>query len=192
MKNKNLSKHKLKSKRQNKGMTFIEVLVALVILVTGILGAVALQATAKKASFDAMQRSLASGLAQDIFEKMRSNGANQLPNIPPLNLYTGNYGNNNVAIPPVCNQNNFCTAAQMAGNDLFSWEQAIMGADVTNGLNNTGGLVDGAGCILQNGNQVTVAISWQGKSETTDSAAIAGCGTANNKRRQIVMVGFIY
>ena len=60
---------------KQKGMTFIEVLIALVIMVTGILGAVAMQATAKKGSFDAMQRSLASSLAQDIIERMRSNNA---------------------------------------------------------------------------------------------------------------------
>ena len=54
-------------------MTFIEVLIALVILIMGILGAVAMQATAKKGSFDAMQRSVASALAQDIIERMRGN-----------------------------------------------------------------------------------------------------------------------
>lgn len=194
MKNKCLSKleSKIKLMMKNKGMTFIEVLVALVILVTGILGAVALQATAKKGSFDAMQRSLASSLAQDIFEKMRNNSVNQLPNTAALGLYTGTYGNSNVVNPPVCNQNNLCTPAQMATNDLFTWEQSLMGADANNGVNNTGGLVDGVGCIAQAGNQVTIAISWQGKTETTDSATIGGCGTANKKRRQIVMVGFIY
>ena len=60
------------------GFTFIEVLIAMFILVTGILGAVAMQATAKKASFDAMQRSLASALAKDVIERMRSNKASLL------------------------------------------------------------------------------------------------------------------
>ena len=64
--------------KSQKGMTFIEVLVALLILVTGILGAVAMQATAKKGSFDAMQRSVASALAQDILERMRSNDSTAL------------------------------------------------------------------------------------------------------------------
>ena len=59
-------------------MTFIEVLIALVILIMGILGAVAMQATAKKGSFDAMQRSVASALAQDIIERMRGNDATAL------------------------------------------------------------------------------------------------------------------
>ena len=71
-----------KIQRQN-GMTFIEVIIAMVILVVGILGAVAMQASAKKGSFDAMQRSIASALAQDILERMRSNNAGA------LNLYNG-------------------------------------------------------------------------------------------------------
>jgi type IV pilus assembly protein PilV len=61
-------------------MSFIEVLIALVILVTGILGAVAMQATAKKGSLDALQRSIASALTQDILERMRSNDVNELNN----------------------------------------------------------------------------------------------------------------
>ena len=69
-----------RKKTQQCGMTFIEVLIALVIMVTGILGAVAMQATAKKGSFDAMQRALASALAQDIIERMRSNDATTLAN----------------------------------------------------------------------------------------------------------------
>lgn len=67
-----------KSHKSQKGMTLIEVLVALVILVTGIFGAVAMQASAKKGSFDAMQRSVASALAQDIIERMRSNDSDVL------------------------------------------------------------------------------------------------------------------
>ena len=57
--------------RKHQGMTLIEVMVALIILVLGILGAVGMQATAKQGSFDAMQRSIASSLAQDIVERMR-------------------------------------------------------------------------------------------------------------------------
>jgi type IV pilus assembly protein PilV len=73
-----------------KGMSFIEVLIALVILVTGILGAVAMQATAKKGSLDALQRSIASALTQDILERMRSNDVNEL----------NNYANTYEAIAP--------------------------------------------------------------------------------------------
>jgi type IV pilus assembly protein PilV len=185
----------------NKGMTLIEVLVALVILVTGIFGAVAMQASAKKGSFDAMQRSVASALAQDIIERMRSNDSDFLV----LETYQGVYGATLNAIPGVrCNSAaSLCTSAQMVTNDLYEWEVKLMGADVTAGGKNSGGLVGAFGCIDHNKNAVTVVISWQGRIETADgydannnSSAAAtlanACGTSDNKRRQVTVEAFVY
>ena len=176
-----------KSLAKQVGMTFIEVLIALVIMVTGILGAVAMQATAKKGSFDAMQRSLASSLAQDIIEKMRGNSSNN------LNNYAGTgYGTGVVLNSPTCNAiGALCTPAQMITHDLFAWEQALMGANSINGVANIGGLTGGVGCIIVNGNSITVAVSWEGKAETVDANEIANCGTASKTRRQVVIDSFI-
>lgn len=174
---------------KDKGMTFIEVLVALVILVTGILGAVAMQATAKQGSFDAMQRSIASSLAQDIIERMRGN------NPTTLALYTANspYGAGVAVAPPTCNSNlNLCNPAAMVVHDLFGWEQALMGASTKIGTDNAGGLVDAVGCIALNGNAVTVVVSWQGRTDINDAAKQAACGSGSNKRRQVVVQAFIY
>jgi len=186
--------------RQNKGMTFIEVLIALVILVIGILGAVAMQATAKKGSFDAMQRSLASSLAQDILEKMRSNDANPTQLI--LNSYAGTYGANDPGVAPVpaCNAPAaLCSSAQMVTNDLYQWTQALRGANVTASGQNTGGLVGAVGCITEANNAITITISWQGRTKTQDGGASSvnfdtnsACGTANDQRRQVHLQAFIY
>jgi len=173
---------------KQKGMTFIEVLVALVIMVTGILGAVAMQATAKKGSFDAMQRSLASSLAQDIVERMRGN------NRATLALYAANspYGTGKIAAEPTCNSAaNLCTPAQMVTHDLFGWEQSLMGAGAVNGTNNVGGLIDGVGCITVNGNSVTIVVTWQGRAKFTDAKQADSCGTSSNTRRQVVVDAFI-
>lgn len=188
--NKNLNMNTSKGKciNKQKGMTFIEVLVALFIMVTGILGAVAMQANAQKGSFDAMQRSLASSMAQDIIERMRGN------NSAALNLYAANspYGSGKVTAAPTCNSSAaLCTPAQMVTHDLYGWEQALMGADVTSGGNNTGGLVGGTGCITVVGNTVTVVVAWQGKAETVDANQAAACGTAGNTRRQMMIDAFI-
>jgi len=183
------------TKMNQRGMTFIEVLVALVILVTGIFGAVAMQAAAKKGSFDAMQRSLASSLAQDIIERMRSNDASPASGI--LATYNGsNYGSGALTEPtPRCDSlGNICTSTQRVTNDLFEWEQALIGTDVKNGTLNVGGLVDARGCILANGNTVTVAVSWLGRDAITDGAAgdTLSCGTASDRRRQILIQAFIF
>lgn len=175
-------------KRSSKGMTFIEVLVALFLLVVGVIGAVAMQATVKKSSFDAMQRSLASALAQDIIERIRSNDPNT------IGSYVRNdYGAALDAVPANrCNSPaNLCNSNDLATNDRFEWESALMGANVTNNGANTGGLIGARACISQNANAVQVVISWQGRVSTSDNADVDGCGTANNQRRQVVVEAFI-
>jgi len=183
----------VKKMQQQNGMTFIEVLIALVIIVTGILGAVAMQATAKQGSFDAMQRSLASSLAEDILSRMRANN--------PLTLaaYAGNnYGGGNYAKPGqrCVTSNAGCNAGAMLANDQYEWELALVGGDVTIAGQNAGGLIGALGCInvafnpLNGANTVTVVVSWQGRQEMTDVATEA-CGTAGTKRRQVVLQAFI-
>jgi type IV pilus assembly protein PilV len=177
-----------KSIGKQAGMTFIEVLIALFIMVTGILGAVAMQATTKQGSFDAMQRSLASALAQDIVERMRGNDSATLSDYAA----SSPYGSGKIVSSPTCNSAAaLCTAAQMVTHDLFGWEQSLMGAGATNGTTNLGGLVGGIGCLSVNGNEVTVVVTWQGKAEYTDANKAAGCGTASNTRRQVVIDAFI-
>lgn len=171
-----------------RGMTFIEVLIALVIMVTGILGAVAMQAMAKKGSFDAMQRSLASSLAQDIIERMRSNDATALGN------YAGtDYGVTLNAIPSkrCIASDGLCTSAEMNTNDLYEWESALMGADVKKGSSNAGGLVDARACVTVNNNAINVVITWQGRTEIVNGST-EGCGDSGNKRRQVLVEAFIY
>jgi type IV pilus assembly protein PilV len=173
--------------KSQKGMTFIEVLVALVILVTGILGAVAMQATAKKGSFDAMQRSVASALAQDILERMRSNDSTALSGYARTD-----YGVKLDDTPSKrCNSvANVCTPAEMLTNDMYEWEMALMGADVKNGTANIAGLIGSRACISHVLNAVTVVVSWEGRTEISDSEKNS-CGTAGSKRRQVIVEAFI-
>ncbi|WP_448246016.1 type IV pilus modification protein PilV [Thalassotalea agariperforans] len=181
--------------RKQSGLTFIEVLVSLVILATGILGAVAMQASAKKGSFDAMQRSIASAYAQDIIERIRSNASDEAT----LDSYQGTYGNDSLDAPaPRCNSiGSLCTSAQMRANDLYEWERRLMGADVTEGSNLKGGLIDAQGCIEHKDNSITVVIAWQGRVSTKDSAdsennLSKSCGTGGDKRRQIIVNAFVF
>ena len=186
-----------KNPRSSKGMTLIEVLVAMFLLITGILGAVAMQASVKKGSFDAMQRSFASTLAQDVLERMRSND----PTLLQLNAYNGTYGDgaaSTTAPSPDCSTaNSLCTWQELVVYDLYEWEISLMGADVKSGSTNTGGLVGAVACIAHVNNNVDIVISWEGREETSDGAAdnstfAKDCGVASNKRRQIVVNAFIF
>jgi len=176
------------NKSNQSGMTFIEVLIALVIIVTGILGAVAMQATAKQGSFDAMQRSLASSLAQDIIGRIRSNGVN---NIAAYSI--DDYGAilDDVPVNQCTNANAPCNEATMVINDMYEWELSLIGGDVTENGEPRGGLIGGRGCIFQNGNAVTVVVSWLGRNEMRDSEKSDDCGIAGARRRQVIVEAFI-
>lgn len=163
-------------KKEN-GMTFIEVLIALVIMVTGILGAVAMQATAKKGSFDAMQRSLASSLAQDLIERMRSDDATT------LNAYISTEYGNGVT----CDGG--CTAFTQTNIDEF--ELALTGGDVLSGEDNAGGLVGARACVDVSNNAVTVVVTWEGRSVTVDGNT-QDCGATGKNRRQVLVEAFVF
>ena len=175
--------------KKNQGMTFIEVLVSLVILVTGILGAVAMQASAKKGSFDAMQRSVASAVAQDIIERIRSNSASTTM----LSTYAGTYGAAARTVPANrCDKpNSLCTPANMMTNDLYEWTNMLMGADAKDGSANAGGLVGARGCITQTAQVIEVVISWEGRIKTVDGGS-GSCGISSTSRRQLSMKTFIF
>ena len=177
-------------------MTFIEVIVALVIIVTGILGSVAMQATAKQGSFDAMQRSLASSLAQDIIARMRAHAPAINPHVA-LTAYTlPDYGEEeDDPLGSRCNGVAVCSVGDMIAHDIFEWDLALKGGGVTAGTVNAGGLVGGRGCITQidNSNAYTVVVSWQGRTKTVDAGAgVGACGIGGEKRRQVVVQAFIF
>jgi type IV pilus assembly protein PilV len=79
------------SKHAQEGMTLIEVLVALVILGVGLLGAAALQLNALKYTDSARMTSQASFIAYDMMDRIRANAAADYTVTPPTS------GNLNVA-----------------------------------------------------------------------------------------------
>ncbi len=97
----------------NAGFTLIEVLIAVVILAGGLLGLAALQATTLRNNQSAYFRSLATQLAYDISDRMRSNRAG---------VIAGVY-NDAAASNDNCEVNT-CTPAQMAGYDMARWHGA--------------------------------------------------------------------
>lgn len=61
------------SQRRSRGFSLIEVLVTMVVISLGLLGFAALQANSLKSNRVAMQRSMATVMANDIFERIRAN-----------------------------------------------------------------------------------------------------------------------
>lgn len=179
------------SHKYNVGVGLIEVLIAMLVLAVGILGYVGLQTTAKRTGYEALQRSTAVYLANDILERMRNN---------PLAVSGGDYSvqnlGNNSRANDVCIDTPSC-----ARYDLWEWEQRLDGSDEEG----RGGLVSARGCIsviddlVDNAGFVTVSVAWRGFSEgaaPNHPEDIDNCGEglglydgdANDSLRQVVIV----
>ncbi|MFY8283558.1 type IV pilus modification protein PilV [Pseudoalteromonas sp. SSMSWG5] len=181
----------MKNNSHQQGFTLIEVLIAFIILSLGLLGAIALQAKAKQASFDAMQRSAAISLGNDIIQRMRANDTASF-----ANLYQKNF-NSQTALQKVspCYQSS-CSSQQIAALDMQQWVRAIRARE------NTGALDQANVCIttakvsggLPNEYEIEVVVSWQGRQEfkTNDENKGKKCGTANDSRRLVVLNSYIY
>ena len=178
-----------------KGFSLMEVLIALVILSIGLLGIAGLQATSKRTSYEAFQRTTATMLAQDIIERMRANNTQ-------LSAYNGTVDTTTITYTDCGTSTADCTAAQLATYDLYQWQQAILGASETNDSGtNTGGLVSPTGCITVatacTSCDVTVAIAWRGLTAISNpgintcgstTSNYHSSGTTDNAHRRVIEV----
>jgi len=174
-----------------RGFTLIEVLIAFIILSFGLLGAVALQAKAKQASFDSMQRAAAVALGNDVIQRIRANDTPQLATLYEKTITS----ETDTKTQSVC-FDGACSASQIAALDFEQWKRSIRARE------NTGALDDATVCISPevvpaSGGKafnIEVIISWQGRQEFTNKDATddKACGTANKKRRLVVLTSYIY
>lgn len=186
-------------------MTLIEALAAFVILSIGLLGIVSLQALSKSAQHQAIQRSRAVAIGNDMLERVRTNPAG----LPTYDIGLTPIGKGTIETEPSPNcATATCTPAQLAAHDLWNWEQSLDGAAVTvvegGVMTNTAGLINPQGCtqfIADTGKTRTgifnVIIQWRGLSETSDAVAEGEivCGgaaaEADRFRRQIIVSSYV-
>ncbi len=170
-----------------KGFTLLETLIAFIVLTIGLLGAIALQASAKKASYDSLQRSAALALGNDIIQRIRANDT-----VNVVTAYNKTITSEDEISSVTTCFNSTCSDVQIAAFDLEEWKKAIKAQ------NNTGGLADATVCIrptLSLGNEVDlqVIVTWEGRQEISQITAnnAINCGTSNNKRRMLVLNSFV-
>lgn len=184
-------------KRQT-GVGLIEVLIAILVIAVGVLGNITMQLSAKRVGQEAVQRSLASGLAQDLLERMRANPS-------ALSDYAGSwkYGVTIASAGTDCGADSAsCTGTQMAAYDLNQWLNLVNGASATRTISGTataiGGLVNPTICITNSTGYVTVAIAWRGYQQIADPG-VSSCGddsagfydgdtAGDNKLRQVMSI----
>ena len=125
------------ARRRAGGFTLIEVLVTIVVLSFGLLGLAGMQLTSLKNSRSSVLRSLAMQHAYDMADRMRSNLA--AVGAGSYDMSTPGAGTNTAA----CLTTAGCTPAQMAGQDIYEWQQALSSS--TNAAGN--GLPSGQGIV---------------------------------------------
>ncbi len=133
----------LEPRKKQKGFTLVESMVSLVVLSVGMIGIAALYAQGLGAGRSALYRTQAVNLVADMADRIR---ANRLA----LATYAGP-ANNNGCDPSGGGVD--CTPAEMAGHDLFLWEQQVQAQ-----------LPDGQSLIQFNGGTLppsyTIQVSW--------------------------------
>lgn len=140
-----------------RGISMVEVLVAMVVLSFGLLGAATLQGRGLQSSHDAYLYSQASALAYEMAERSRVNSGQS---------YNSGFG----AVPGVqnCNGSN-CTAATIAAYDLYEWKQLAVKARLPD--------ADAAvSTVVGPPRVVTIQLRWRGRGPGTCDAN-GGAGT---------------
>jgi type IV pilus assembly protein PilV len=197
--------HKNVSRLANshRGFTLIEVLVTFVILSIGLLGIVSLQALSKTSQHQGIQRTRAVAIADGLLEKIRINPAGLATYAIGLNPLGG--GTISTEPNPNC-ISAACTPTEMAGHDLWEWEQALDGTAVTvdGGATATAGLINPRACVtftaaagkISTG-LLQVLVQWSDLRETIDAVQTGdvACGGASvggdNFRRKVIASTFV-
>jgi len=161
----------LKNRQQQLGVTLIEVLITIVIMAFGLLGVVLMQTISLKSNHEASQRHSAINLSNDIITRMQS--------VPLANLSEYNKDSDNVSSANDCTLGSKCSVSNKIKSDLWQWKQLLA---------NSSSLVNAAGCISINENQIQVIISWDGIGKAKNSSTTS-CGTAGSafKRRSLTL-----
>ncbi|WP_228729954.1 type IV pilus modification protein PilV [Shewanella avicenniae] len=175
------------SKVKRAGFSLIEVMVALVILVIGLIGIFNLHIVAKRSSFESFQQTTAAFLANDILHRMKLNKT-ELAN------YAGTYGPlaSGDTEPTVCDVSGAsCSSADMRIWDIYQWRWLFSGdAELTSSSTSVGGLDSTSACItVGTDRNVTIAIAWKGIQETAGTSINdSTCGTSLGKKRRLFVL----
>jgi len=178
--------------QRHAGISLVEVLVSIVILMIGLLGLAGLQSRAFTTQMESYQRSQALILLQDMAARIDANRKNAgtyvTTSLSPPHLGTGNAPGN---------------CAGLAGQplDFCEWNNALLGAaeTQTSGGANVGAMLGARGCVFQEVAPATgvastyqVVVAWQGLNSTAapDNSAAASprkCGIGLYKNRDGVV-----
>jgi type IV pilus assembly protein PilV len=151
-----------------RGTSLIEVLVTMVILAFGLLGAAGLQARLQLADMEAYQRAQALILVDDIASRIATNRANSAAYVTGA----GNPLGSGMACPTPS------TTATLQQIDAAQWCNALQGVAEVAGAN-IGAMLGARGCvesISTTTKEYLVTVAWQGMAPISAPPTSVGCG----------------
>ncbi|AMP36693.1 MULTISPECIES: type IV pilus modification protein PilV [Ralstonia solanacearum species complex] len=172
-----------RSPRQRKagqrGLTLIEVLISVVILLAALLGAAGLIARSNQSEMESYQRVQALTLLQDMVTRLNANRQAAACYAVAGTMTTAGNGGTSV---PSCTTG---TAAQqtLAQADLAAWGTELMGSAESSGASAVGAMIGARGCIeaIDTTNQIyRVTVAWQGLAKTVSPSLPCGSGGFTN------------
>lgn len=192
-----MSRAQPKVHHPQRGLSLIEVLVTVVVLLVGLLGMVVLLANSQKAESEAYQRAQALVLLQDM--AMRINANRGVANCYAFTAAVAGapFVGTGTNPAPVCNLGP-PTAAARAVQDISDWHALLLGATETLAGNDVGTLTGARGCVSEvitnppGFRDYTISVAWQGRVPTSPPPAALTCGTGQygneNLRRVVSLV----
>jgi type IV pilus assembly protein PilV len=183
----------LHSSRRQAGVSMIEVLVSIMIIVLGLLGLAGLQSHATLAEAEAFQRAQAITIVQDMVDRMNaarpSSGAGtngyDLQYVTASALGTGSTSED-------------CVNYSGVARDKCEWNNSLLGVSEKTGANAIGGMDSARGCVtLVSSNAMPrtyeIAVVWQGVAMTKAPATLCGQGLyGDEKQRRAITTQVTY
>jgi type IV pilus assembly protein PilV len=170
------------------GVMLVEVMLTVVVLSVGLLGLGALQIQNKQSNLIAAQRSFASHLAHDLFERVRSNaiGVDTFLVSDSALILDGD----SLSQPsPLCTSGAECDPVQLAAHDLWQWERILAGEMTLIDDAPAGVLLSPTACLGRpaggGSGTYSLAIAWR-SSKAVDNPVTGNdvadtCGTATGR-----------
>lgn len=162
---------KLPIVRRIRGVTMIEVLIAIFVLTIGLLGMAGIQSQMQLSELEAYQRAQAIVLLQDMVNRINANrrvdSTTAAEYVTASPLGTGAMDCNDASVTTI------------ADHDLCEWNNSLYGANETKGSQTLGAMNGARGCITNPTTtmprEFVVAVAWQGMRPTIAPAETT-CG----------------
>lgn len=158
-----------------RGVSLIEVLITMFVLLVGLLGVAAMSLASQRASMESYQRHQALMLLDDMVARMNANRTvADCYAISDLAAGAPVFGNGSAALP-LCSAGSI-EAYTQANADLAEWDALLKGATVTDAGSEVGAMLGARGCVAKVAdNEYLVTVVWQGLNSTAAPSAGVAC-----------------